>query len=237
MVARATSVLVVILIILVDQVLPQDQEPEQGDMFHNQFAVHVPGGQHLANKVAQEHGFVNLGQIGALEDHYLLEHPHVVKRSIQLSQDHHDRLRDEPKVKWFQQQKELKRTKRSSSVETQIHDPLYSKQWFLHHGAVDGSDMNVIPSWNRGITGKGVVVTILDDGIQHDHPDLKQNYDPKASTDINDNDDDPMPRDNGDNKHGTRCAGEVAAVAFNEYCGVGIAYNASIGGNYKLLGL
>ena len=27
-----------------------------------------------------------------------------------------------------------------------------------------------------------------------------------------------------------RCAGEVAAVAFNDYCGVGIAYNASIGG-------
>lgn len=39
-----------------------------------------------------------------------------------------------------------------------------------------------------------------------------------------------MPRDNGDNKHGTRCAGEVAAVAFNSYCGIGVAYNASIGG-------
>lgn len=56
--------------------------------------------------------------------------------------------------------------------------------------------------------------------------------DPEASTDINDNDPDPMPRDNGDNKHGTRCAGEVAAVAFNNFCGVGVAYNASIGGQY-----
>uniref|UniRef100_A0A182VRP6 furin n=1 Tax=Anopheles minimus TaxID=112268 RepID=A0A182VRP6_9DIPT len=54
--------------------------------------------------------------------------------------------------------------------------------------------------------------------------------DPDASYDINGNDSDPMPRDNGDNKHGTRCAGEVAAVAFNQYCGVGVAYNASIGG-------
>lgn len=54
--------------------------------------------------------------------------------------------------------------------------------------------------------------------------------DPLASTDINGNDDDPMPQDNGDNKHGTRCAGEVAAVAFNQYCGIGVAYNASIGG-------
>ncbi|EDS41848.1 proprotein convertase subtilisin/kexin type 4, furin [Culex quinquefasciatus] len=55
-------------------------------------------------------------------------------------------------------------------------------------------------------------------------------WDPDASYDINGNDSDPMPRDNGDNKHGTRCAGEVAAVAFNNYCGVGVAYNASIGG-------
>jgi Subtilase family. len=59
--------------------------------------------------------------------------------------------------------------------------------------------------------------------------------DQRASTDINDNDDDPMPRDNGDNKHGTRCAGEVAAVAFNNYCGIGVAYNASIGGEFHYM--
>ncbi|XP_023335904.1 furin-like protease 2 [Eurytemora carolleeae] len=97
--------------------------------------------------------------------------------------------------------------------------------------------MNVKPAWDLGFTGKGVVVTILDDGIQHNHPDLAQNYDPLASKDINDNDDDPMPQDNGDNKHGTRCAGEVAAVAYNDYCGVGIAYNASIGGVRMLDGM
>ena len=37
------------------------------------------------------------------------------------------------------------------------------------------------PAWDLGFTGKGVVVTILDDGIQHNHPDLAQNYDPLAS--------------------------------------------------------
>ena len=95
--------------------------------------------------------------------------------------------------------------------------------------------MNVLPAWQKGFTGKNVVVTILDDGIQANHPDLAQNYDPLASKDINGNDDDPTPRDNGDNKHGTRCAGEVAAEAFNEYCGVGIAYNASIGGKFSQL--
>lgn len=43
-------------------------------------------------------------------------------------------------------------------------------------GAKDGLDMNVQPAWRKGYTGKGVVVSILDDGIQHNHPDLEQNY-------------------------------------------------------------
>lgn len=33
-------------------------------------------------------------------------------------------------------------------------------------------------------------------------------------------------------RHGTRCAGEVAAVANNGICGVGVAYNAKIGGRW-----
>lgn len=31
-------------------------------------------------------------------------------------------------------------------------------------------------------------------------------------------------------RHGTRCAGEVAASANNNFCGVGVAFNARIGG-------
>jgi subtilisin family serine protease len=36
--------------------------------------------------------------------------------------------------------------------------------------------MNVRKAWEMGYTGKGVVVTILDDGIEKDHPDLSRNY-------------------------------------------------------------
>lgn len=36
--------------------------------------------------------------------------------------------------------------------------------------------MNVGPAYQKGYTGKGVVVSILDDGIQRNHPDLYQNY-------------------------------------------------------------
>lgn len=36
--------------------------------------------------------------------------------------------------------------------------------------------MNILAAWQRGYTGKNVVVTILDDGIERNHPDLAQNY-------------------------------------------------------------
>lgn len=66
--------------------------------------------------------------------------------------------------------------------------------------AVGGFDMNVREAWLLGYAGRGVSISILDDGIQRDHLDLAANYDPLASTDINDHDDDPTPQANGDNK-------------------------------------
>lgn len=36
--------------------------------------------------------------------------------------------------------------------------------------------MNVIPAWKEGVTGKGIVVTILDDGLESDHPDLMNSF-------------------------------------------------------------
>uniref|UniRef100_A0A0C9QJY7 furin n=1 Tax=Fopius arisanus TaxID=64838 RepID=A0A0C9QJY7_9HYME len=126
---------------------------------------------------------------------------------------------------------------RGAPLQNLFTDPLFKEQWYLNGGAKDGFDMNIAPVWQKGYTGKNVVVSILDDGIQTNHPDLALNYDHEASYDINGDDDDPMPQDNGDNKHGTRCAGEVAAVAFNQYCGVGVAYNASIGGVRMLDGV
>ena len=45
-----------------------------------------------------------------------------------------------------------------------------------------------------GYTGRGVTVTILDDGVEWNHPDLVANYAESASFDINANDKDPYPR-------------------------------------------
>uniref|UniRef100_A0A671UU13 Furin (paired basic amino acid cleaving enzyme) a n=1 Tax=Sparus aurata TaxID=8175 RepID=A0A671UU13_SPAAU len=171
-------------------------------VYTNTWAVHIPGGQEEAERIAAKHGFINYGHV--FGDYYHFWHRRVVKRSLSDHRGTQVRLDKDPKVRFF-----------SGATYNGNH-----------------RDLNAKAAWQLGYTGKGVVVSILDDGIEKNHPDLKQNYDPDASYDVNDGDPDPQPRYTqlNDNRHGTRCAGEVAAVANNGICGVGVAYNAKIGG-------
>jgi subtilisin-like proprotein convertase family protein len=105
------------------------------------------------------------------------------------------------------------------------YDPLYPMQWHLH-GSKNGIQTVDI------VSGKGINIAIVDDGIEHTHPDLQANYKPLLSWDYNDNDGDPTPNHN--DGHGTSCAGVAAAVQ-NTICGRGVAYNAGIVG-IKILG-
>ncbi|XP_041649207.1 proprotein convertase subtilisin/kexin type 4-like [Cheilinus undulatus] len=79
----------------------------------------------------------------------------------------------------------------------------------------------------------------LGGGIDHTNKDLKKNFEAFASFDLcasHGLSHDPMPVRDEENSHGTRCAGEVAMEANNSYCGVGIAFNARIGGIRLLAG-
>ena len=115
----------------------------------------------------------------------------------------------------------------------------WSSAWHLNR--YDGEiSMNVEEAWKMGYTGKNVVVAVVDDGIEYDHPDLARNYDPKASTDLVDGDSDPYPRIYKDeqgrvlNSHGTKCAGIIAAEAGNGICGVGVAHDVKLGGRFYI---
>ncbi|KAK9894511.1 hypothetical protein P389DRAFT_173492 [Cystobasidium minutum MCA 4210] len=109
-----------------------------------------------------------------------------------------------------------------------IADPLWPKQWHLANDKMPENSINVTGVWDQGITGAGVRVAIVDDGLDMYSGDLKDNFYAEGSWDYNDHTDLPKPR-LSDDQHGTRCAGEIAA-AKNDVCGVGVAYNAQVAG-------
>jgi kexin len=74
-----------------------------------------------------------------------------------------------------------------------------------------------------------VTVCFIDDGLDYTHPDLKDAFYAKGSYDFNDHVALPTPR-LSDDRHGTRCAGEVAGKRNNDVCGVGIAWDAKVSG-------
>jgi hypothetical protein len=45
-----------------------------------------------------------------------------------------------------------------------FNDPLFSRQWYLYNTKFPGRDLNVAPVWAQGITGHGVVISLIDDG-------------------------------------------------------------------------
>lgn len=109
-----------------------------------------------------------------------------------------------------------------------ITDPIFHEQWHLYNAVQPGHDLNVSDVWMQGITGKNATVCIVDDGLDMDSDDLRDNYFAEGSYDFNDKVDDPRPR-LSDDRHGTRCAGEVSAVK-NNVCGVGVAWDSKVAG-------
>lgn len=112
--------------------------------------------------------------------------------------------------------------------EFNIKDPLFKEQWHIMNPWYKGNDVNVTQLWRENVTGKNVTVAIVDDGVEYENQDLKDNFCYEGSWDFNDNTALPKPR-LFDDYHGTRCAGEIAG-AKNDYCGVGVAYDARISG-------
>jgi len=92
-----------------------------------------------------------------------------------------------------------------------------------------GLDSNVLPAWNNNWTGQGVVIGILDNGVQGDHPDLAENYRADLSYDFVLNTASQGPVAGTDN-HGTPVAGVAAARGGNGIGVTGVAPFAQIAG-------
>ncbi|XP_022250671.1 proprotein convertase subtilisin/kexin type 7-like [Limulus polyphemus] len=204
-------------------------------------------------KVAEKVGLDNQGQVGQLKNHYLFVHPlsqfaqssidkHAYRKInnmelfsretkdvnfMQVKHSVEKKMMEHSEIESFHLQIIRKRVKRGTE---ELQDPMFQYQWHLLNKEDTMMDINVTGIWERNITGKGVTVCVIDDGLEWTNRDLKDNYCPEGSWDLNDDDSDPMPEGgNGKNEHGTRCAGEIAAAA-NDFCGVGVAFSSRIAG-------
>ena len=111
-------------------------------------------------------------------------------------------------------------------------DPYVSGQWHLENvGQTDGSidaDIDAELAWTVA-TGAGVMVSVVDTGVEPVHPDLRVICGYNYVEDI----DDCHPEDG--NAHGTAAAGLIGAIGNNGIGVAGVAYDADIFG-VRLLG-
>lgn len=99
-------------------------------------------------------------------------------------------------------------------------DPFFTRQWHLSNtgqmGGTPGADVNAPAAWLLGAEGQDVLIGMLDDACDVDHPDLVSNYlgighdptEPSTAPGF----DDPRPKVVGD-RHGTAVMGLAVARA------------------------
>ncbi len=129
--------------------------------------------------------------------------------------------------------------RRQRALRIAFTDPLFPDQWHLKNTGQSwgdpGEDVNVEPAWDAGFLGTGVVIAIVDNGLEHTHPDLSPHYRADLSWDFNDDEADPSPNIGGlcdiggEDCHGTSVAG-VAAAGDNGIGVVGAAPRAGLAG-------
>lgn len=129
-------------------------------------------------------------------------------------------------------------------------DALYADQWHLNNTGTapeawgsykdltKGADIGVTGAWQKGVTGKGVVVTVMDDGIDFTHPDLKTQEKTGGSFNFATGTQSAIPPEGTSDDqldHGTSIAGIIAAKADDDGV-VGIAPDAQLIG-YRAIGV
>ena len=132
-------------------------------------------------------------------------------------------------ILWYEQQF-LNQTVRPHVIPgSPMDDPHFYESWHIANtgrkNGNRGEDLNLLPTWDWGVDGSGVLIAVVDDGVEFSHPDLQGNIQQDLALDLVN---DPGPNQlTSDNSHGTAVSGIIAAQD-NEIGSVGVAYGARI---------
>lgn len=111
------------------------------------------------------------------------------------------------------------------------NDPFLPNQWSLNntgstqqYNGTPGADMRVFNAWNLQTGASTIKVAVLDEGVDLNHPDLAANLLPGFdATGLGSN---GAPQ--GNDAHGTACAGIIGAIGNNGVGIAGVAYGVKI---------
>ena len=113
-------------------------------------------------------------------------------------------------------------------------DTSFGSQWGMNNtgqsGGTADADIDAPEAWDITTGDSGVIIAILDTGIDEDHVDLSGKVDPDLTTNFT-----TSPTSDDIYGHGTHCAGIAAANTNNNIGVAGVGYNCSLM-NVKVLG-
>lgn len=113
------------------------------------------------------------------------------------------------------------------------NDPSLADAWYLtgetRGGLAVAANVGAEDAWAQGVTGRGVGLAVVDDGLDHEHEELRGAYRAATSLSLCGRGDDPRPPTRRFT-HGTSAAGVAAAALDNGVCGAGVAPGVRLAG-------
>jgi subtilisin family serine protease/subtilisin-like proprotein convertase family protein len=124
------------------------------------------------------------------------------------------------------------------------NDPQFASMWNLNNASLQTADINAPQAWDIRTSARGIIVAVIDTGIDYTHPDLAANMwrnpgeipgngidddgngfiDDVYGWDFANNDNNPM----DDQGHGTHVAGTIGAVGNNGIGVTGVAWEVQL---------